>query len=50
MKEKLVRNLFSSKTITRVKKKCDLMGIEKRDNYADILIVKLFGTLFLFLF
>lgn len=50
MKEKLVRNLFSSKTISRVKKKCDLMGIEKRDNYADILIVKLFGTLFLFLF
>lgn len=50
MKEKLVRNLFSSKTIARVKKKCDLMGIEKKDNYADILIVKLFGTLFLFLF
>lgn len=48
MKEKLVRNLFSSKTIIRVKKKCDLMGIEKKDDYADILIAKLFGTLFLF--
>ena len=50
MKEKLIKNLFSSKTINRVKKKCDLMGIEKRDEYTDILIVKLFGTLFLFLF
>lgn len=50
MKEKLVRNLFSSKTISRVKKKCDLMGIEKKDEYSDILVTKLFGTLFLFLF
>ena len=49
MKEKLVKNLFSSKTINRVKKKCDLMGIEKKDDYADILIIKLFGTLFVFL-
>ena len=49
MKEKLVRNLFSSKTINRIKKKCDLMGIEKKDDYTDILLVKLFGTLFLFL-
>lgn len=50
MKEKLVRNLFSSKTINRVKKKCELMGIEKKDDYSDILVMKLFGTLFLFLF
>ena len=49
MKERIVRNLFSSKTINRVKKKCDLMGIEKRDNYEDILITKLFGTLFIFI-
>jgi len=50
MKEKLVRNLFSSKTINRVKKKCELMGIEKKDDYSNILVMKLFGTLFLFLF
>ena len=50
MKEKLVRNLFSSKTINRVKKKCELMGIEKRDGYDDILVTKLFGTLFLFFY
>lgn len=49
MKEKLVRNLFSLKTINRIEKKCNLMGIEKKDNYADILIFRLFGTIFIFM-
>lgn len=49
MKKKLVRNLFSEKTINRVKKKCDLMGIEKKDNYVDLLLIKLFGSLFIFI-
>lgn len=48
MKEKLVRNLYSSVTINRIEKKCNLMGIERTDNYADILIVRLFGTIFIF--
>lgn len=49
MKEKLVRNLFSSSTINRIEKKCNLMGIEKKDNFADILIIRLFGTAFIFI-
>lgn len=48
MKEKLVKNLYSSSTIKRFEKKCNLMGIEKKDNYADLLIIRLFGTIFIF--
>lgn len=49
MKERIIRNLFSNNTINRVKKKCDLMGIEKKDNYVDLLLTKLFGSLIIFI-
>lgn len=49
MKEKFVKNFFSKSAIKRIEKKCDLMGIEKEINPYNILVIRLLGTILIFI-
>ena len=49
MKERLIRNVYSKKTIKRIEKKYELMGIEKKGNAYNFLFNRILLTITIFI-